>query len=780
MLLPTLVALLLQTASAADPTPGPIYHGRDGATSVALPAPIDATIEVDGRLDEPVWRRAALLTGFSLYRPVDGRPAPDSTEVLLWYSPTHLHVGVRAFETHGPVRATLADRDRVSSDDHIEIHLDTFDERRRAFVFIVNALGIQADGTKAEGGGFIPGSNVAPGQNDLTPDFQWDSRGLVSDEGYVVELRIPFNSLRYPSGGPQQWGFQVIRHVQHSGYQQTWTPVKLGNASFIAQAGRLEGLRDMQHGVDIQLNPELTSSIAGTPRASDGWGYTHTPRLGGNLRVGLGSNFVLNGAVRPDFSQVEADALQVANDPRFALFYPERRPFFVEGSDQFNVPNTLVYTRRIVQPDAAVKLTGRIGRANIAAMSALEAPTAATGDARPLASILRLTRDFAEQSQSGLLYSERVGGGRTNRVVGADVRHVFGRMYFIQLQAAGSRSEGPAQRRSGSLWEATADRTGRHWGFNYKLTGIEPGFDAANGFVARTGFVQPSINNRMTLFGRPGGVFERYTVFLQTAALWRYADFFRGEEWLESRLSMNNSLTFRGGWGLALTPAVQTYRFDPAAYATLARPDASGAATAFVPREALTATSATVTVTTPQFRRFFSSVAVVRARDVDFAETAPVDRTAAVAELTLRPTERLRVNATYASNAFVRDADGSTAFSTQVPRLRAEYQLTRFVFVRLVSQYEATRREALRDHRTGQVLLERRSDGSFAPSSRRASNIWRTDWLFAYRPRPGTVFFAGYGSSLTEQDPLAFQSLRRTDDGVFIKASLFLQPFGTR
>src|SRR5205823_6942980 len=132
------------------------------------------------------------------YQPADGRRAPDSTEVLVWYSLRAIHFGVRAFEPHGAVRATLADRDRVSTDDNVEIHLDTFAERRRALVFIVNPLGVQADGTKSEAGGIIPGSNVMPGQNDLSADFLWESRGHVTDDGYALEVRIPFRSLRYP------------------------------------------------------------------------------------------------------------------------------------------------------------------------------------------------------------------------------------------------------------------------------------------------------------------------------------------------------------------------------------------------------------------------------------------------------------------------------------------------------------------------------------------------------------------------------------------------------
>ncbi len=780
MLLSLLSVSFQLATTAVQPTPfaGPVYHALHGDAVVAMAAPVDATITVDGQLDEPAWRTAARLTGFSMYRPVDQRPAPDSTEVLVWYSPTAMFFGVRAFETHGPVRATLADRDRVQNDDHVEIHLDTFDERRRAFVFIVNALGIQADGTKVEGGGFIPGANVAPGQTDLSPDFQWQSRGVVTDDGYTVEIRIPFSSLRFPAGGPQRWGFQVIRNVQHSGYQQTWTPARQGNASFIAQAGALAGLRDMQHGLDVTLNPELTSTLAGAPESSApsaDWRYTNTPQFGGNIRAALGSNFVLNATVRPDFSQVEADALQVAADPRFALFYPERRPFFVEGSDQFNVPNTLVYTRRIVQPDAALKLTGRVGRGNISLLSALEAPVASANNSRPLANIIRLTRDFDEQSQAGLLYSERVGGGRANRVIGADVRHVFGGLYFLQLQLANAFTRAGGVSDNGALWEATVDRTGRSWGFNYKLFGVQPNFAADNGFVARTGYVQPNLNNRFTIFGTPGRLFERYNVCLGTSGLWKYDDFFAGKRVLETRFSANNSVTLRGGWSVSLTPTFSQYSFDPDAYVQLATETGTGTTAPFVPAPRLDATSLAFSVSTPQYRRFSASAGITRARDVDFAQTTAVDRTAATAEITLRPTERLRINGTFASNEFLRTEDGLSTFATTIPRLRVEYQLSRFIFVRVVSQYEANRREPLRDFRTGLALLERQADGSFIPSVRRSSNVLRTDWLFSYRPRPGTTFFAGYGSSLTEPDALAFTQLRRASDGVFVKASLFLQ-----
>jgi hypothetical protein len=757
-----LTAVLFQLA-AAQPT----YNAREGQTEVRA-VRADATIAVDGRLDEPAWRDAALLTGFSLYQPVDGRPSPDSTEVLVWYSPTALHVGVRAFEPHGAVRATLADRDRVAADDNVEIQLDTFDERRRALVFIVNPLGVQADGTKSEGGGFIPGSNVMPGQNDLSADFLWQSKGRVTDWGYEVELRIPFSSLRYPLGAPQRWGFQVVRHAQHSGYEETWTPARRGAASFVAQAGKLVGLAGMRHGQVVELNPELTNTARGQAGAGDGWAYGNDARLGGNVRWALGSDFVLNGTVRPDFSQVEADATQVAADQRFALFYPERRPFFVEGSDQFNVPNTLVYTRRIVRPEAAAKLTGKVGRADVAVLTAADDPTTTVDGSRPLVNVVRLRSDFAEQSTAGVLYSGRTSGTRDNHVAGADVRHVFGRMYYAQLQAVQSVTSQLGDTRSAPMWEGVLDRTGRSWGFHYNLLGIGPNFQTDNGFVPRTGFVQPNLANRFTLYGRPGALLERYQVFATTTAIWRYADFFAGRSLLENRASASNTLTFRRGWSVTVNPVVASYAFDPASYATVR----SAPTTPFVPSDRVGAVTSGFSVATPQFRRFAASAGGSVGNDVDFLETSRVRRRDYTASLDLRPSERLRVSATYASTSFARRRDGERILATHIPRLRAEYQLARPVFVRVVSQYESSRRAALRDPGTGEVLLVQGAGGTgFAPSSARSSNALRTDALFSYRPRPGTVFFAGYGNTLTEPGALAFDGLRRTGDAFFVKAS---------
>jgi hypothetical protein len=776
MILPFLAAFQL---AAELPSHSPsVFHALKGQIEARAPR-IDTTITIDGRLDEPVWRRAALLTGFSEYAPVDQRAASDSTDVLVWYSPTAIYFGIRAYEPHGIVRATLADRDKITSDDNVEIHLDTFREGRKAVVFIVNPLGVQADGTKNEGGGFIPGANVAPGQNDLSADFQWESKGHLTDYGYEVEIRIPFSSLRYPEASEHIWGLQFDRHTQHNGYEETWTPALKASASFIAQEGILRGITGITHGQVLELNPELTDAIAGNPVVpGPGWSYDSKIQLGGNVRWGIGSNFVLNGTVKPDFSQVEADATQIATDARFALFYPEKRPFFVEGSELFNVPNTLVYTRRISQPDAAVKLTGKLGANDVAVLSALDAGSTTPDGSRPLVDIIRLQRDIGPQSTAGLLYSDRVGGGRDNTVGGGDVHITFGKMYFAQFQAVMSSTTMAGSTSTGPMWEAVVDRTGRSFGFHYNILGVSPNFQTDNGFVSRTGVIQPGIANRYSWYGAPGGFLERFNVFVRTLGTWDYADFLAGRHVLEENATANLQFTMRGGWNLNMNPALGSYAFDSSAYANVRTTTAAGTPIAFVPAGRKSNALMNVSLSTPQYPGFDASVGTTFGNDIDFFEASSVHRTDYSLTLDLRPSDRLRVNATYVSSNFTRVSDGANNFSTRIPRLKVEYQLARPLFVRIVSQYTATTQQPLLDPVNGRTLLVPDGNGGYTPSTTQTANTLRADFLISYRPNPGTVVFVGYGNSLTESDPLAFQRLRRTTDGYFVKLSYLFRALG--
>ena len=258
---------------------GPVYRGTDRNLRVEIPR-IEVAIEVDGNLSEPVWEQAARLTGFSQYAPNDGQPAPDETNVLVWYSATAVHFGIRAHAAAGSVRATLAERDHIDNDDWIQIYLGTFNDGRQATVFGVNPLGVQMDGAVLDSGnrasGAFGGLSGGRAVTDLSPDFVFDSKGHLTDYGYEVELRIPFKSLRYQSAPVQDWGIHVIRRIQSAGHEDSWSPARNSAASFLEQAGTLVGLTELHRGLVMDLNPAVTARAEGGPDG-DGWSVRRSP-----------------------------------------------------------------------------------------------------------------------------------------------------------------------------------------------------------------------------------------------------------------------------------------------------------------------------------------------------------------------------------------------------------------------------------------------------------------------------------------------------------------------
>ena len=228
-----------------------MYNGRQGQTVVQVPR-INATVPIDGTLTAAPWQQAALLTGFSEYLPVDGEPAADSTEVLVWYSPTAIYFGIRAFEQHGPPHAVMANRDKIDADDNVQILLRPFPASHQALMFAVNGFGIQEDGTITEGStasrGFGVNQQTGPPPYDLSPDYVYDSKGIVTPFGYQVVVRIPFRSLKYQSVDPQDWAFNILRVVQHSGHISSWYPAKLAAASFLPQSGTLDRTNGLHAG----------------------------------------------------------------------------------------------------------------------------------------------------------------------------------------------------------------------------------------------------------------------------------------------------------------------------------------------------------------------------------------------------------------------------------------------------------------------------------------------------------------------------------------------------
>jgi hypothetical protein len=755
-----LLLQLQQPAPPASVAPPQAVGGR-GAPTVTIPR-IDEAATVDGRLDEAAWERAARLGSFSQYQPVDGRPAEEDTEVRVWYSPTALYFGVIARDTQpGSIRATVADRDNLSRDDTVTIYLDTFNDKRRAFFFTVNPLGMQEDGVRSEGA-FNAGTMFG-GMTDKNPDYQWDSKGRVTDDGFIVEIRIPFKSLRYPGGRAQRWGLNIERKVQRTGYVDTWTDVRRASSSYLAQAGGIDGLHDMKRGVVTEVQPFITAANNGT-LASTGFTRESTDfNPGINLRLGL-TNVSVDATLNPDFSQVESDAGQVTANQRFALYYAEKRPFFLEGIELFSTPNQLVYTRQITSPIGGGKVTGKFGRLGVAFLSAKEKEE--VGGA--FYNVARVRSDLGADSTMGVTYTDRSADGGYNRVLAADSRIVFGKLYYVQGQVGRSWTEsasgGASPSVSAPVWLAEFDRTGRAWGFNYKLTGFGRGFDTRSGYVPRSNIVDFHASNRLSWYGRRGAPIEQFTVFFGPARIWRYEDFGRDSA-IEGNESINLMWSVRGGWSIRGTLERDFVRFDPEPYAGYEEDDGTSVSAFRLPGTLNGLFVRSLTVTTPTYRTFNASLVAKRQDVAIFPEASEGRETQATATLGARPTTSIRSEASLVYSRITRARDGSEFARTVIPRVKVEYQPTRALFFRVVGEYRSQRQDALFDPWNGTRRL--RVNGEVVGATR--GDGLRLDFLLSYEPTPGTVAFFGYGSSLATERPLSLYDLRRQSDGFFVK-----------
>jgi hypothetical protein len=668
------------------------------------------------------------------------------------------------------VRATLADRDNIDADDKVEILLDTFNDRRRALLFAVNPLGAQQDGVRSEGlAGAAGGQNAGfrfDGVVDLNPDYVYESRGHVTPFGYEVEIRIPFKSLRYQSGATQDWGIQFIRTTQHTGYEDTWTPVVRASASFLIQSGSLKELTGLRRGLVMDVTPEFTARVDGAAVSSTDYQYQNVdPEFGLNVRCGVTQNLGAAGTVNPDFSQVEADVGQVTVNQRFALFYPEKCPFFLEGLEQFDTPNSLIYTRQITNPMGGAKLIGKVGGMGVAYIGAVD-DEGGTPALHPIVNLLRLRRDLGASSTLGLAYTDRIVESAYNRVFGLDARVIWKKIWYSDAQIAGSWTRDGSGARNGVLWSTTLyDRTGYSYGNHTALVGISPDFEAQSGFVNRVNIVQGRFANRFTWYGKPGAWLENATTFILLSPLWRYHDFFDLGSTLEGTLNEQWLFTLRGGWGLNANYQVSHQRFDQPDYASY-QVDSAGTLVPFViPHGLYGLWGGNAGFSTPS-RALTVSGNVGAGMGVIFAEAAESRGLNTFVSVAWKPTTSIRIDGQWTHQTLHRAADGSWFSTANIPRLKLEYQLNRAIFFRYVGQYTAQKVDSLRDPRYGFPLVV-----NGAPQTGRKDTEFRNDVLFSYRPIPGTVLFLGYGASLTEPEAFNSGRMTRTSDGFFLKAS---------
>lgn len=507
---------------------------KPAAAGFALSA-APSKVKIDGVLDEEAWQKAAVMKLLYEWTPGDNVPPPVDTDCLVTYDRDKFYIAFRCFDPEPKkIRAHLMDRDATDTliqDDHISVIIDPFNDERRSFQFRVNPLGVQADANFSESEGY----------EDFSWDAIWDAAGKITDWGYAIEIAIPFNQLRFPKGtASQTWGISAERswprNVRH---RMTSHRRDRDVSCLLCQFNKLTGIQSITPGRNLEFDPTLTANR--TDVRND---FPAGPMEAGKIKAepgitarwGVTPNLILNATVNPDFSQVEADVAQLDVNTRFALFYPEKRPFFLEGGDFFLTPLQAVFTRTVADPAGGVKMTGKIGRSAIGFFGAYDrinnlifpsnqGSASDSLDQDVASGVFRYRRDVGRNSTIGVLYTGRAAEDYYNHVLGFDGFLQLSRTKALYFQYLHTETEYPLTlaRRYGQPEKPFGGNGAtiglRHWSrdwvYTLDLNALSANFRADYGFVPQVDFRQVQANAARLFWGRPNGWFTRIQLGFQ-------------------------------------------------------------------------------------------------------------------------------------------------------------------------------------------------------------------------------------------------------------------------
>lgn len=499
-----LLATIAYTAlTASQEPPAPV-----AAASASLPQLPRSTAEVkiDGVLDDPIWKDALVVELTTETGPGENVPASVETHAYLVEDGTRLLI---AFDARDPdpksIRAYLRDRDRAFNDDFVGIVIDSFGDKRYAYEFFANALGVQMD---------LTNDDVSQRESESW-DAIWDSAGTINDKGFAVEMAIPLSQLRFRNtAGERVWGVDVLR-FRPRGDRQRMSNNRLerGKNCYLCQFSQIRGLAGVEAGKNLEIVPSLTAarSESRADPLNDPWQSKTNTDVGLNVRWGVTEALTANLALNPDFSQVEADVAQLDINQQFALLYPETRPFFLEGADYYSTPIQAVFTRTIADPRIGGKLTGQPGDSTLGVFAVEDELTnllipgpqdssTTSLDATNTAFVGRYSHNTASGAQLGALFTSRSGDGYHNQVGGLDAlmriggRHSFRAQYLLSdtayPTATATSFAQPLGSFDGAARQLRYTFNHREWYADIKYKNYDAGFRADTGFLPRVGMEQ--------------------------------------------------------------------------------------------------------------------------------------------------------------------------------------------------------------------------------------------------------------------------------------------------
>lgn len=683
--------LLLLTATAVgNLRPDPPFGSALETADTLRPVRVDAPPVIDGLLDEPFWRLAPGVTKFTTFLPDYDIVPKEQTEAALAYDAENLYFAFRCYDDIGSIKASLSARDKMMQDDFICINLDAANDQQGLNAFYVNPLGIQGD------------SRFAAGNEDFSPDLVWYSAGRIDSIGYTVEVRLPLKSLRYANAEPTVIGVILERYIrrrdEHSSFPRL-DPAKgfalLTQMLPVTYAG-------VEHYALLEVLPAVTATRQDARRGTALEKDRQEAEGSLTLKYGITSDLILDGTLNPDFSQVESDAGQVDVNLRYSLFYPEKRPFFLEGQDHYTIAATgdgydpqIFYSRTIADPIAGAKLSGKVGRGNTLAVlyamdDVLEPDRPALGRSIHTP-VVRFKRALSEDSYLGFLYAGRELERSNNRVVGADEMIRVSEAAVVSGSGfLSSATDGPGlDAVTGHTLGLRFSRGTRDLDYFVSFREVSENFRADMGYLTRTGvvnftgFLNPRIYPSAEFFQRIGFEFVTSQTKDRPSGLW------------ETSNDLAVNVFFGGSW-------LFRNRFNYSTEVFVGNEFQTSGVHSQIRGRVTNALSINLL-----YRR-------IRAILYDTPEQGRSN--VAAASITIDPLENLRadVNLTYAD--FTPDATGSLLYDYLITRLRLTYQVNQHLFFRTVGEYNDFRRRL------------------------------NTEFLASFTWIPGTVVYLGYGS----------------------------------
>jgi hypothetical protein len=685
-------------------------------------------IRVDGVLDEAAWQEATPIAIAHEWFPGDDVQAAVTTDVLVTWDDEKLYVGFRAHDPHPElIRARFNERDGAIADDNVGFLLDPFNDDRRAYQFRINPLGVQADAINSD----------VEGTEDFSWDSIWDSAGRITPDGYVVEVAVPLQQLRVPSGGsPQTWGFMAMRDWPRDLRHRFRSVVTDQNRNcLICQFEDVTGFGATRTGRNVEVTPTLTGTTG------DGDSDVE-PGVSGRWAITSGTS--LQATLNPDFSQVEADAAQLDVNQRFALSFPEKRPFFLEGSDFFETQLPLVFTRSIADPVAGLKLTGKSGPNAFGVLIArdritnLLVPSDQSSFRTTLSSdsttaVMRYRRELGKSATIGGLVSSRSGPDYDNRVGSADSYFRLTERDSLRVQVAGSQSEYPdaiaEKSLDGHAFYANYSHSDRNWTWGSNYQEYSPGFRADAGLFDQVGVRGASAFAERRIRGgdKPGRTW--FSNLLLNAGVDGTRQF--DGDWNE--------------WGADLGATYEGPRQSEISFNFLAPNQEYYAGRVYhnLRHSAEATIQATPDVNLGLFVNWGESIDFTNERAADFVTLGP--------SANFDIGRRIRGEFSWQRQIFRTEA-GDRIFTVDLPQARLLYHFSRRAFLRAILQYRNVERDP------AQYLEQvNREDRGFL-----------SQLLFSYRLDAQTVFLAGYSDNYTGTDEI---DLSRTNRTLFVKLS---------